>query len=134
MDDSQGPGGRRPPRGAGPQTPSMQTDISALNTTSAKRGRRKSSKNKRTPKDTPGSGLDLNTTAAQQEMQREANQQPRIQYEPELKYISSSFLKYQIDGVQHDPRQLLQPVERHRFEQADEGKTLLTTLGTRAGS
>ena len=133
MDESQGQVGRRPPRQGGQQMPTMQTDISALNTSSGKRGRRKSSKPKRT-KDTPGSGLELNTTAAQQEQQREANQPPRIQYEPELKHISSSFLKYQIDGVQHDPRQLLQPVERHRFEQADEGRTVLNTHGTRAGS
>jgi len=62
------------------------------------------------------------------------SQQPRVQYEPELKHISQSFLKYQIDGTQHDPRQLLQPAERHRFEQADEGRSLLTSMGTRAGS
>jgi len=31
-----------------------------------------------------------------------SRQQPRVQYEPEFQYISSSFMKYAIDGNKHD--------------------------------
>ena len=65
-------------------------------------GRKRSKSRKKMNKDTSAYTNELGGPA----------QQPGIQYEPELKYISQAFSTYQIGSMQHDPRKLMQPHER----------------------